>query len=148
MRLAPLLPLLLAGCTTAAYFRQASDCPPGYVPVDTGGGEFRGRAMSAGGVVVGIRERPNAQEGNLDFWTEVVKRDLAEGQGYAHKSSRDLRRGRALLFVTPRERNTAYTVMLFVTPERITTVEVAGPQAEFDRDFPAIEAHLGRLGLD
>lgn len=148
MRLLPLFPLLLAACTTAPYLRHAADCPAGYVPVDTSRGEFRGRAISAGGVVIAIRERPNAQEGNLDFWTEVVKKDLAEGQGYAHRTSRDLQKGRALLFITPREKNTAYYVALFVTPSRITTVEIAGPQAEVDKDLPALEAYMGRLGLE
>jgi hypothetical protein len=147
MRLFSLAPLLLAACGPS-YFARASECPAGYVPLETSGGEFKGRAMSAGGVVIGIRDRANAQEGSLEFWAEVVRKDLTEGQGYSLKASRDLRSGRALLFAAPREKTTDYYVALFVTPSRVTTVEVAGPRAEVEKDLPLLEESIRKLGLE
>ena len=52
---------LLAACGPS-YFRRTSDCPTGYVPLDTARGEFKGRAMSAGGVVIAIRQLKNEKE--------------------------------------------------------------------------------------
>jgi hypothetical protein len=138
--------LFLAACQpSGAYLRRASECPEGYVPVDTARGEFQGRAISAAGVVLAIRERSNDQEATLDFWSAVVRKDLTEVQGYALRSTREIKGGRALLFAAPLEKTTAYYVALFVTPSRITTFEIAGPQAEVEKDLPMLERFIEKL---
>ena len=55
MRIALILLPLLAACRAPSYFKKTSDCPTGYVPIDTAYGKYQGRAMSAKGVVIGIR---------------------------------------------------------------------------------------------
>ena len=145
-RILPLL-LSLSACRSATYLRQASECPEGYVPVDTAHGEFKGRAISAAGVVLAIRERPNAQEASLDFWTSVIRKELTETQGYAVRTTKELQGGRAILFAAPHEKTTSYYVALFVTAARIVTVEVAGPQEEVDKDLPRLEEYIAGLRL-
>ena len=147
MRLGIWLPLFfLAAChPSSEYLRRANDCPEGYVPVDTARGEFLGRAISAAGVVLAIRERPNDQEATLDFWSAVVQKDLTEVQGYALRSTREIKGGRALLFAAPLEKTTSYYVALFVTPYRITTFEIAGPQADVEKDLTKLEQFIEKF---
>ncbi|HEV3029804.1 MAG TPA: hypothetical protein VG457_19650 [Planctomycetota bacterium] len=149
MRLSILVLIFLGAChsTLPVLLRQTSECPEGYVPVDLGSGEFRGRAISSGGVVLAIRERSNAEHASLEFWTAVVKKELTEVQGYAVRSSKELQGGRALLFATPRERTTSYYIALYVTPERIVTVEIAGPRSEVEKDLPRLEDFISKLKL-
>jgi hypothetical protein len=149
MRLLALLPLLLTACPslTSLPLRQTADCPEGYVPVDRARCEFEGRAISAGGVVIAIRERKNDQQASTEFWTHVITKELTEVQGYAVRSSKELHGGRAILFAAPQERTTSYYVALFVTASRIVTVEIAGPQADVERDLPRLEEYIGTLKL-
>jgi hypothetical protein len=144
-----LVPLLvsLAACQSPTYLRCGGECPEGYVPVDIARGEFKGRAISAAGVVIAIRERRNEQEASLDFWTAVIRRELTETQGYAVRSSKEIEGGRAIHFAAPHEKTTSYYVALFVTPSRIVTIEVAGPQEEVDRDLPRLEKYISSLRL-
>jgi hypothetical protein len=145
MRKALLPFLLLAACQPTGYLTRPDSCPEGFVPVDTLGGDFRGRAISSDGVVIAIRERTNEPGGSLDFWSAVVKKELVENQGYAVRSEKALGGGQAILFLAPRERTTAYYVALFVTPRRIVTVEVAGPEREVERDLPGLEEYIAKL---
>ena len=139
--------LFLSACQPGAYLRRTADCPAGYVPVDTAGGEFSGRAISASGVVVAIRERRNPEEASLDFWTTVLRKELTEGRGYAVRSSKEITGGRAILFSAPQEKTTAYYLAIFVTPAKIRTVEVAGPEQEVTNDLPRLEEFIEKLRL-
>ncbi|HLF92331.1 MAG TPA: hypothetical protein VJB14_02645 [Planctomycetota bacterium] len=138
---------LLTACESATYLRRAAECPEGYVPVDTARGEFRGRAISAAGVVLAIRERSNEQEASLDFWAEVVRKELTETQGYAVRASKEINGGRAILFAAPNEKTTSYYISLFVTPSKIVSVEVAGPREQVDLDLPRLEEYISKLRL-
>jgi hypothetical protein len=147
MRSLALLLLLLAACHPLTPLRQTADCPEGYVPVDRARGEFEGRAISAGGVVIAIRERKNDPQASAEFWTHVITKELTEVQGYAVRSSKELHGGRAILFSAPQERMSSYYVALFVRASLIITVEIAGPQAEVEKDLPRLEAYIGTLKL-
>jgi len=147
MRMLAFLPLLLAACPSWTPLRQTAQCPEGYVPIDRARGEFDGRAISAGGVVIAIRTRKNEQEASTEFWTQVITKELTELQGYAVRSSKELHGGRAILFSAPQERMTSYYVALFVKSTFVITVEIAGPQAEVERDLPRLEAYIGTLKL-
>lgn len=144
MRMLIALPLLLAACGGASWLREPGDCPSGYVPLETTGSEFLGRAISSSGVVIAVRQRENRPQGTPAFWAEVVKKDLTEGRGYAARSAKELPKGRLMLFSVPQDKATLYAVFLSVDPERIVTVEMAGPQADVERDLPLLEEYVAR----
>jgi len=144
MRIALALPLLLAACGHATFLREPGDCPPGYVPLEPVGAEFLGRAISSSGVVIAVRQRENRPQGTPEFWAEVVKKDLTEGRGYAARSAKELRKGRLMVFSVPQEKATVYALFLSVDPERIVTVEMAGPQADVEKDLPLLEDYVNR----
>jgi hypothetical protein len=138
------LPLLLAACGHATFLREPEDCPPGYVPLETASDEFLGRAISSSGVVIAVRERENRPRGTAAFWAEVVRKDLTEGRGYAERSSKELPKGRLMVFSAPHEKATTYALLLAVDPEKIVTVEMAGPQADVEKDLPLLEDYAAR----
>ncbi len=138
------LPFLLAACGGASYLREPGDCPPGYVPLETAGGEWLGRAISSAGVVLAVRARENRPQGTPAFWSEVVEKDLTEGRGYARRSSKELPRGRLMVFSVPQDKATRYALFLAVDPERIVTVEMAGPLADVEKDLPLLEGYVAR----
>jgi hypothetical protein len=143
MRKIGLFVLLLASCRPESL-RRTVDCPEGYVPVDTADGEFKGRAMSAGGVVFAIRERPHEPQASLEFWNSVILKELTETKGFSKISSKDLGGGRATLFAAPEQSKTSYYVALFVSATRIMIVEIAGPQSEVEKDLPRLEEFIVR----
>lgn len=144
MRTLIALPLLLAACGGPSFLREPGDCPPGYVPLESSGSEFLGRAISSSGVVIAVRQRDNRPQGSPEFWSEVVRRELTEGRGYAARLTKELRKGRLTVFSVPQDKATSYAVFLSVDPEKIVTVEMAGPQAEVERDLPALEEYVAR----
>jgi len=137
--------LFLSACQPTGYLTRPESCPEGFFPIDTLGGHFRGRAISSDGVVIAIRERSNEPGASLDFWTAVIRRELVETQGYAVCSQKAVGSGQAILFAAPQEKSTSYYVVLYVTPQRIVTVEVAGPQAQVERDLPRLEEYIAKL---
>jgi hypothetical protein len=147
MRVMLLGVLFLSACGQEPFLRETAQCPEGYVPVDTAGGEYSGRAISARGVVLAIRERRNEEKATLDFWVAVLRKELTQTRGYAIRSSREVPQGRGTLFTAPHEKASAYYVALFVTMSRIVTVEVAGPESEVDQDLPRLEEFLSTLNL-
>jgi hypothetical protein len=144
MRILIALPLLLAACGGASFLREPGDCPPGYVPLETSGDDFLGRAISSSGVVLAVRQRENRPQGTPEFWSEVVRKDLTEGRGYAVRSTKELRKGRLTVFSVPQDKATSYALFLRVDPEQIVSVEMAGPQGDVDRDLPALEQYVER----
>lgn len=143
---APLLLLCLA-CCTGRFLRSAAECPSGYVPVDRGDGHL-GRALSADGVVIAVRESANDAEGTAEFWTAVVAKELTRARGYALRESRDVAPdGKALLFAAPMEGAPVYYVAIFVTPRRIRILEAAGPADAVQRDLPMLEEFARKSGI-
>ena len=65
----------LAGCL------HDFNSPPGFVEADAGY-QFEKRAVSADGVVVGLRTEENPEDGTLEFWTTAIRNELTEGRGY------------------------------------------------------------------
>ncbi len=144
MRILIALPLLLAACGGPTWLREPGDCPPGYVPLEPAGAEFLGRAISSSGVVLAVRQRENRPQGTPEFWSEVVRKDLTEGRGYAVRSTKELPKGRLTVFSVPQDKATSYAFVLLVDPERIVTVEMAGPQADVEKDLPLLEEYAAR----
>ena len=137
----------LTACTHGSYLRRSADCPHGYVPIHTARGEFAGRAMSAGGVVIGVRVRPNDPVGSLEFWEEVIRKELTEGRGYAFRSAEELKEGRGLRFTVPKVKDIDYYLALLVSPQTITTVEISGPRVEMEKDLDTIKEWIERFEL-
>lgn len=149
MRTATFL-LFLAACVPNRRIEPPEGFPPGFVPVDPG--EFSWRAMSAHGVVIGLRSRPRDPAGTLDFWSTVVQKELEAKKGYALQSTdgvtaRDTP-GKLMLFSAPGEQATTFLLGLFLTDSRIYTFEGGGPRRRVDEDLRELKGFLARLSFE
>jgi hypothetical protein len=134
---------MAAGCTPSVGHVADSGLPDGYVRIDRG--EFEWRAISALGVVIGVRTFANDPAGTLDFWATVVRKELENSRQYVFESEEAVAEGRAMLFATPRAGAEAYWVVVWVQAYRIVTFEAAGPRADMMRDLPALKAHAAKV---
>jgi hypothetical protein len=130
------------GCIGCPPMRVAESLPEGFVPVEPGA--YLWRAMSAEGVVLGLRSFVRDPEGEAAFWTKVVRRELESGRGYAFESEEAIAGGRALLFAGP---DASYWIALFLTARGLWTFEAGGPRADLAAHLPAIRMYLANLKL-
>jgi len=120
--------LALAGCAP-----HTMRVPPDFVPFDKEDfGTHHLRAISADGVVVGLKSEMNLKEATLDFWAQALTNELVESKGYRHEKTDDVTSetgtpGKFLTFTTE-TRGVAFTyvVALFVQPEVILIAEAGG----------------------
>jgi len=132
MRQALYLLMMLAGIA-AMGCEPTMDLPPGFVEVDRDDGEYDMRAVSAEGVVVGIRSEPNPKQGGLEFWAKAVEKELAGRRGYALSAREDV--GPAInpdgvlmsFDVTKQATNFRYLVAVFVRYQEVVVAEAGGP---------------------
>ncbi len=106
------------------------------------------RAVSAYGVALGVRVVPNAERGNLDFWSEVVDRHLQHGGVYHPAGSADVRtsngmagRRMAYTYGDPQSGQT-YWVTVFVTDRKVFLVEAGGGIDAFARARDNVERSI------
>lgn len=142
-RLALLSLALAAGCTPTIGVVPDSGLPDGFVRIDRG--DFEWRAISAQGVVIGLRTFTHDPAGTLDFWTTVVRKELEGARGYVFESEEAIAEGRAMLFATPRPDADCYWIVVWVDAHRIVTFEAGGPRGDVMRDLPALKAHAAKL---
>src|SRR5262249_42619138 len=116
-----------------------------YVPLrDPPGYDFK--AVSARGNVFAMtsRENPGRKDAGLEFWSQAVEHHKIDLDGYRLNAREDIatRSGLAGKLFDPRTGNGAseytYLIALFVTPQRIYTVESAGPTQQLAPDLPGI----------
>lgn len=111
------------------------------------------RAVSAQGVVIGVREIDNDPRANAAFWLSAVRTQLLEGRGYALLAAKDVRAssgqpGKQLRL--GREQNGEqylYWLTVFVTKQRLYLVEAGARRDRFEEAQPEIERSLASLTL-
>jgi hypothetical protein len=119
------------------------DAPDGFVKYTKGHGDFAW--TTADGVRVKAREVKNEPKAELPFWTDATTRHLT-ARGYTKKVERcfTTRAGQkacTLEWLAPRgNEDWVYAVTIFVTGDRVTLVEAAGPFAR----YVAVEAKLSK----
>ena len=106
------------------------------------------RSVSAYGVALAVRVVPNAEHGNLEFWSEVVDRHLQHGGVYHAAGSADVRttsgaQGRRLAYTFgDAQSGQTYWVTVFVTERKVFLVEAAGGIDAFTRARDNVERSI------
>lgn len=111
------------------------------------------RAVSAQGVVIGVREIANEPRANAAFWLTAIRSQMLEGRGYALLSERDVRAksgqpGKQLRL--GRDQNGEqylYWLTVYVTKQRLYLVEAGARKDRFEKAQPQIERALASLEL-
>jgi hypothetical protein len=134
-----LIAFLLAGTVTLGCGPAARlDTPPGFAKLDKQK-EYVYRSTSAEGVVIAIRGEKNDPKGNLEFWADVIDRQLRNNRYKLDGKPADVHARSGQL-----GRQTRYTredggrtyrfwATVFVTDEKVWVVEVGGDQERFTR---------------
>jgi hypothetical protein len=112
---------------------------------------FDYRAANSQGVVLAVRREPNRPFGDLTFWSGAIDAHLRRG-GYVVKEAVDVSagglKGRQLRCQIERAgREHAFWVTVFVTEDRVITVEAGGDVEYFDQAKEAINKAIGSLAL-
>jgi len=100
-------------------------------------GPYTYRAMTARGVVVGVRAEKNAPQASLQFWTEAIDLKLRK-QGYEASSAHDVKSvegvpGKQLRYVRNEDRRPyRYWLTVYVTGDQVFLVEATGDKEAFD----------------
>lgn len=141
--------LLASACGPTTYVAP----PKGYAQLDDDD-LFYGVAqkiISPDGATILLREREHTPKSDLNFWTESLQREVAEGRGYEHLSNEDVTtaggfKGRALHFKGAYNNATwRYTVALFLVDDEIVTVETAVPESDWEQHKVAFEGAIKSL---
>ena len=119
--------------------------PEGFVAVTPGGpyiAPYRYRAVSADGVVVGLRTVDNPKDGTLTFWSQAVEGEMTGPKGYKLDKAEDVPSAkgapaRLLTFSTQRS-GVDFTYLLAVTVSG-RQVRIAEAGGRSDRVQPRIE---------
>lgn len=112
------------------------------------------RAVSAQGVVIGVRELDNEPRANSAFWLTAIRAQLLEGRGYALLEAKDVRarsgqRGKQLRM--GREQNGeqySYWLTVFVTKHRLYLVEAGARRDRFEAAQSQVDAAIASLEVD
>lgn len=140
------LSLLFAGCHSFE-----AKTPAEFVELE--GSSYDYRAASSDGVVLAARALKNSPKGTLAFYTDVTRRKLREGEGYALIEEREVtaksgEKGNMLRFGrdhggTPH----TYIVTLFVTNDRIFVLEAGGTKTDVDAHAAQIDASVSGFAI-
>jgi len=136
-----LLAALAVGCGHPFY----PATPKGFVDMGTIYRDGEYRAMTADGVVLGIRAYDNEPKGELAFWARALERRVRDMGGYALLEKRQAKNRGGLVGAQYRfghdEGKTPhlYIITLFVTDERIYVLEAGGTKSEMDRQAAQID---------
>lgn len=142
MRYLPILLLLLGACGPTYHMTP----PTEFVQYQHGHGKFAWTTPD--GVRLKAREVKNEPKADLAFWTDALKRHLI-AKGYAAKAERcfDTQAGKhgcTLEWLVPRgNEDWVFATTLFVTGDRVTVVEAAGPFARYHAVETQLAAALG-----
>ncbi len=148
LRWAPLL--ILLACAACGP-RVTVQTPPGFAVLEEQK-EYLYRAATAGGVVLAVRAEKNEPRGNLDFWADVIDRQLRRG-GYAPDGTLTEVRasggptGRQASYVrVDNGRKDRFWFAVFVTGDRVWVVEAGGDEERFkDRVQDGIQKAIQSL---
>jgi len=133
----------LPGCLTTM------DTPTNFVVVDRGDlGNYKVKAVSAGGVVVGLRMEDNPKRGTLEFWSEAIGDELTAARGYKPVKSEPVTSasglpGRLMEFSTMQQGSQfTYMVALYVTSAQVALAEAGGKTDALSKRAAEIRASL------
>ncbi len=147
-----LVTLPLVGCGGRHF---ALETPEHFVELDEPSQRRVGydlRALSADGVVIGVRQIDNERHGSRDFWVDAVRNRLRRDGGYALVSESEVTAsglaGHQMRFGRDQDGHPyRYWVTVFVTPSHVFVVEAGGREERFDAVEPQIEAALASFAL-
>jgi hypothetical protein len=142
------LVLCLVACASSSACARGFeiDTPAGFAELDSND-DYRYRATSAEGVVLGVRREPNEPKAGLDFWSSALENELAT-RGYQKVSARSIESkngtpGKQLVYrVEKGGRPNVLWVAVFVTDARVVVVETGGDEAHFSHVEPKVTAAL------
>ena len=123
------------------------DTPDGFVSVDQVG-EFQTRAVSADGVVIGLRIQDNPDDGTLEFWSTAIENEITDRRGYELVDTEAVINeagtpGTLMTFDAKRETlEMAYMLAVFVDGSDVLVAEAGGPADAFAPHKDAIRAAL------
>ena len=126
---------------------HAIDTPDGFVTVDQVG-EFDTRAVSADGVVIGLRIQDNPEDGTLEFWSTAIQNEITDRRGYELIDTEAVTNeagtpGTLMTFDAKRETlEMAYMLAVFVDKGDVVIAEAGGPADAFVPHQDAIRAAL------
>jgi hypothetical protein len=135
------LGLAMVGCGGP---KAIMDLPADFVPVERAKDGYELRAVSAEGVVVGLRRQDNPKEGTLEFWSTAVQKNLAARNGYTLTDVTPVTAaagdaGTLMRFdVTKEGTDLTYLVAVFVRGDDVLVPEAGGQTGA----VAAIEADL------
>lgn len=142
-----LLFCLLASVGSTACARGFDiETPAGFAELDSND-DYRYRATSAEGVVLGVRREANEPKAGLDFWASALENELAT-RGYSKVSARAIESkngtpGKQLVYrVEKGGRPNVLWVAVFVTEKRVVVVETGGDEAHFSHVEQKVTAAL------
>jgi hypothetical protein len=134
----------LSGCATI-------DVPDGYVKLREPA-PYSLKAVSADGRVLALRSRPNeSAQADLAFWSQAVEHQKVQLDGLKLVGREEIRSERGLagtLFTFELGTGQArllHLIALYVTPQRIYTVEAAGPAPLIEEQRDTLLAALRSL---
>lgn len=113
--------------------------------------EYRLRATTPDGVVVGVKSLDNRVAGTLEFWSEAVTRRLRDNSGYELLSEEAIRAangqtGHLMRYGRDLQSHTyRYSVAVFVTESHIWVVEAGGREAAYAELESAIESSVNAM---
>ena len=119
--------------------------PPGFVDLGDRFADDEYRAMTADGVVLGIRSFENDPKGEPAFWARALERRMRQMGGYALIEKRTVKSRGGLEGISFRLGHDEgkvphlYYVTIFVSEKRIYLLEAGGARSEMERMAPQIE---------
>ena len=131
-----LMLLGIVGCGSTTFYAAT---PPGFVEMPDQEPGYQYRAVSADGVVVGVRSIEHEPKGDKEFWVQAIRNRMRDRGGYALLSNQPVKtksglEGTQLKFGHDEKgQSMLYTITLFVTPDYLFLVEFGGTEEEMTR---------------
>lgn len=147
MRHAKLITIAILGSALASGCHNM-DTPANFVSVDRSDlGDYKIKTISADGVVVGLKTRPNPKNGTLEFWSEAISNELI-GRGYKLIKSEDVTNsagtpGKLMEFQTfDRGTTFGYLLAVYVTDMDVLLAEAGGKDQSLKKRSEAIRKSI------
>ena len=128
------------------------DIPKGFVQLEDDN-SYAFRAVSPNNSTLGIRYWDNKENGNLDFWYNVVLNYLDKKKGYkflndkVYKSINSIE-GKSATFESFYKGNTnKYFICVFIGKSDIITVEFTSKSINWKKEFPEIEKVIKNIEI-
>lgn len=138
--------LVGAGCNAVCL-----ETPESFVAMERVRSRLYYKAVSPDNAVITVSSFEHKDKGNLEYWAEILKREMTLRKGYTLKSTEPVKakggmEGRRLVFHTQSGTTKfVYAANLFVTKKYIHVMETAAKEADYPKHQAAFDAALGSL---